>query len=142
MIFFSENMAYWLQFITLPLEVVGLTLATIEVRFPGIAEQLSNRVLAVVERNELEAGNMKRVIEPREVIATMLLIGVLVVIIFVTGNPWTSIFGFFGVALIVSLSYVVAVKWVPGRTIGTLGLIVAGFGVLGEFYQMVAQVVH
>ena len=31
--------------------------------------------------------------------------------------------------------------WVPGRTVGTLGIIIAGFGVLGEAYQFTTQLV-
>ena len=32
-------------------------------------------------------------------------------------------------------------NWVPGRTVGTLGIIIAGFGVLGEAYQFTTQLV-
>jgi len=31
--------------------------------------------------------------------------------------------------------------WVPGRTVGTLGIIIAGLGVLGEAYQFTTQLV-
>lgn len=134
-------MASTLQFFTFPLELIGLTLATIEVRFPMLAGQLANRVLAVVEENEREAGNWKRVLKTRDAIIALLGIAVLVIVIFTTGKAWTAILGFFLVAVVTSASYLIAVKWVPGRTIGTLGLIVAGFGVLGEFYQVVTQLV-
>ena len=34
-----------------------------------------------------------------------------------------------------------AVTWAKGREVGTLGIIIAGFGVLGEAYQFTTQLV-
>ena len=43
---------------------------------------------------------------------------------------------------IVSLTIVkFASDFVEGRTVGTLGIIIAGFGVLGEAYQFTTQLV-
>jgi len=42
--FFNDETAYLLQYFTLPLEVIGLTLATIEVRFPRLALRISELV--------------------------------------------------------------------------------------------------
>lgn len=36
---------------------------------------------------------------------------------------------------------IVAPMYIEGRTVGTLGLIIAGFGVLGEAYQFTTQLV-
>ena len=32
-------------------------------------------------------------------------------------------------------------SWVPDRAVGTLGIIIAGFGILGEAYQFTTQLV-
>ena len=35
-----------------------------------------------------------------------------------------------------------AKRFVAGRAIGTLGILIAGLGLLGELYQFVTQLVH
>jgi hypothetical protein len=35
-----------------------------------------------------------------------------------------------------------AQRFVAGRAIGTLGILIAGLGLLGELYQFVTQLVH
>jgi hypothetical protein len=37
--------------------------------------------------------------------------------------------------------YTISSNWVNGREVGTLGIIIAGFGVLGEAYQFTTQLV-
>lgn len=44
MAFFSNEVATTLQYYTFPLEVIGLTLAVIEVRFPGMARSIASTV--------------------------------------------------------------------------------------------------
>ncbi len=48
----SPDVANTLQLVTLPLEVIGLTLATIEVRFPTLTQWLNLRLVAAHEAVE------------------------------------------------------------------------------------------
>ena len=48
--FFSTEMSNMLQYFSFPLEVVGLTLAAIEVRFPETARRVSVYILSMVQR--------------------------------------------------------------------------------------------
>ena len=52
--FFSSEIASMLQYLTFPLEVVGLTLVAIEVRFPFLASQISDRILEEVTELKYE----------------------------------------------------------------------------------------
>jgi len=49
MAFFTNEMASTLQYFTFPMEVIGLTLATIEMRFPEVARQLNGYLLKDLE---------------------------------------------------------------------------------------------
>jgi len=42
--FFNNELSSILQYFTFPIEVTGFTLATIEISFPRVADQITNRV--------------------------------------------------------------------------------------------------
>ena len=182
-----NEIAATLQYFTFPLEVVGLTLAVIEIRFPSSARKIEAVITSYgsfhSSRNEKkqiedqQAGEVYgRTISKmfgldvsryggvtRQVIMSiggMLTAFALVTIFFslkggISGE-WLmnhpsivqAIFALTGVAMIgfglYSSSDVLsrfAVSFVEGRAVGTLGIIIAGFGVLGEAYQFTTQLV-
>ena len=174
--FFNEAVAARLQYLTFPLELIGLTLALIEIRFPKAAEYLTRQI----ERLAMPMETMRS----GEVGAESLMqrsLGTLLKRVLNTGiGLWTlfyllqGIYGLFTrwpefgwligfgigylistIALTVTLvaigitTYFVVVggtdfaqRFVAGRAIGTLGILIAGLGLLGELYQLITQLVH
>ena len=152
--FFSNEIASTLQYFTLPLEVVGLTLATIEVRFPRVAARMHQYMLQDQNyvQKELDYGFLKT-------LKTSYFVGIALVLYLLA----VLTFAYFEDNLIGGLGFAVAplilipflsfgstlmlraygflTNWVPERSVGTLGLIVAGFGILGEAYQFTTQLV-
>ena len=53
----------------------------------------------------------------------------------------TVVYVSIGVGITATLAYSVAARWVPDRAIGTIGLIMAGLGLISEFYQLLVQIV-
>ena len=51
---FSNNVAFTLQYFTFPLELIGLTLATIEVRYPGTARTIAQYITDRVTSAQLD----------------------------------------------------------------------------------------
>jgi hypothetical protein len=58
-VLFKESLAARLQYVTFPLELIGFTLALIEVRFPKAAAYLTGRIeLLSMPLQELRAGEV------------------------------------------------------------------------------------
>lgn len=151
--FFDPEIAAELQFYTLPLEVVGLSLALIEVRFPGLAARIHASLVhdRSVLSEAIEYGFVKTLKESRLMWVTVAIYGLLVGL---TGlvEGWFAgvIFLLAGVALIPILAFLLRVQyqgwsfitsWVPDRSVGTIGVLIAALGVTGEAYQLTTQVV-
>ena len=182
--FFNNDVAFTLQYFTFPLEVVGLMLATIEVRFPEVAARISQFI-----KHEWANFVEVREIPPqppfREDYSNMLswmnayldywwvttswtmqaliffIVSLLVPMLFVSTIIFPSftgmqlvemIFGglvkfaievtpWFSPIVVIGACLWASAKWVEGREVGTLGIIIAGFGVLGEAYQFTTQLV-
>ena len=198
MALFSNEISNTFQYFTFPMEVVGLTLALIEVRFPRVAEGIVNainlqmqrqrdsyRIIAETklgrtsERLESTVNNLlvaaagllskkaanwlRQDYEKRQanrmalptwmrwffwiwILALSLLIAAGVSDNMLIGNSLyiTMIVVVFVSLYVVEAGYstiLLADRWVPGRAVGTLGIIIAGFGVLGEAYQFTTQLV-
>ncbi len=173
---FNEALAARLQYLTLPLELIGLTLALIEIRFPKAAEYLTRRIEQLAMPMEaMRAGEsgpeslMERSLET--MLRRILKAGLgLLTLIYLVQGVYTLIalwpeFGWligFGVgylitAIVLTITLVLigvttfflvvggsdfAQRFVAGRAIGTLGILIAGLGLLGELYQFVTQLVH
>lgn len=122
-------MATTLQYYTFPLELIGLTLATIEVRFPRTAKRLAKYINKRGPRKELLIGLWIPV--------------AIVLVLLVTFNESVVRSLLPGVVLtfVLAAVYTISSNWVNGREVGTLGIIIAGFGVLGEAYQFTTQLV-
>ena len=147
--FFSNEMANTLQYFTFPMEVVGLTLAAIEVRFPGTAELLADRVS---DWRSLMGGKIEHPLRFLLIAAAIFVTTVSFGILQkdMSLNIWL-LYSFqsfiyvtsFVICLPIVLAplLLIAQKFVEGRTVGTLGIIIAGFGVLGEAYQFTTQLV-
>ena len=181
---FSNEVASTLQYFTFPLEVVGLILATIEVRFPEVAARISQFIkhewANFVEVKEIlpqppfreDYSNMLswmndyldywRATTSVTIQSLIFFIGfILVPMLIVSTIMFPSITGMqlvemiFGVLVefaagvtpwvfpivVISVSLWASAKWVEEREVGTLGIIIAGFGVLGEAYQFTTQLV-
>jgi lipopolysaccharide export LptBFGC system permease protein LptF len=198
MAFFSNEISNALQYFTFPMEVIGLTLALIEVRFPRVAEGIVNAINLQMQRqrdsyriiaetklgrtseklestmNDLlmavagllskkAAGWLRQDYEKRQanrmalptwmrwffwiwILALTLLIAAGVSDNMLIGNSVyiTMIAVVFVSLYVVQAGYstmLLADRWVPGRAVGTVGIIIAGFGVLGEAYQFTTQLV-
>ena len=192
---FSSEIAATLQYFTFPLEVIGLSLATIEVRFPTLAKRITTDItLAAQYVNEAERkANERRIQAQSEMSQFRGTIGrwffsdkepmtefqyiflrlwvpgiVILAILFIPLKFYLRshnslsldylhglanvldvalFFWLFGGLLVLFLELAknnivkFADKFVEGRAVGSLGIIVAGFGVLGEAYQFTTQLV-
>ncbi|MEM1433437.1 MAG: hypothetical protein AAGG11_05230 [Pseudomonadota bacterium] len=174
--FFNEAVAAGLQYVTFPLELTGLALALIEVRFPKLAayltqqiEQLSapmrdlrsdrsssestmERSLGLLLSRMLKAGYLiLTAIYAAKLIHQLLdrgpepsgLIGLLIGYV-VAGVVMTIALLVLGLTLyfLVVGGSDFARRFVAGRAIGTLGILIAGIGLLGELYQLLTQIIR
>jgi len=171
---FSNEVSSTLQYFTFPLEVVGLTLAAIEVRFPQVASRINSYLLeeedyqgrmsqkSIVEtifRPEVPPVGPLRKLSPlqmRVFTISMLGIGCFIFLLvaysmYQEGHYLPALMtvvlliaiiaSFKQLSRVGSVVYRFINDWVPGRTVGTLGIIIAGIGVLGEAYQFTTQLV-
>jgi hypothetical protein len=172
--FFSNELASTLQYFTFPFEVVGLTLAAIEMRFPVVASRINTYLLA--EEGYQALLSQKSIFDlllhpevppvgPLSKLSRLqmrsLVISIAGTIVFVFLLEAHNLFqqGYYLPSFITVVVLVLMVpftyagiwvsnglykfinNWVPGRTVGTLGIIIAAFGVLGEAYQFTTQLV-
>ena len=163
--FFSNEISNTLQMFTFPMEVVGLTLAAIEVRFAEFAAKIHVYMEYFLDRQEkglskgFREGLVEDLIDPDEIeegartrYYTLLIIMLLMLLVLLGQVTWNLFVGEYKDFLVVTglgfsavfLVYLILqftrfiVRWVPDRSVGTLGIIIAGFGVLGEAYQFTA----
>jgi hypothetical protein len=173
---FNQAIADSLQYVTFPLELIGLSLALIEVRFPKVAANLTRqieRLSAPIQELRTGQSGSESLIERS--------LGVLLSRLIKTGLY--SLTAIYSIKLIYQLfsrtaemnwligmllSYVVwaivmtvalvllgllmfflvvggsefSRRFVAGRAIGTLGILIAGLGLFGELYQLLTQIVH
>ena len=174
--FFSETIAAYLQYVTFPLELIGLSLALIEVRFPEVAANLTRQIERLsVPMQELRSGQsgseslierslgalLSRLIKTGFYILTAIYSINLIYQLF-SREPepgWLAgmLFSYVIWAITMTVSLVLlglaifflvvggsefARRFVAGRAIGTLGILIAGLGLLGELYQLLTQIVH
>ena len=138
------------------LDSAAYGLATIEVRFQAVATRINSFLLPDLEESGLQLQeNWDWSFFTRTDFLQMALLGGM----WSAGAYFLWVSDLFVQALLVLLAPIIAVgggliaafvgfriyrfinTWVPGRTVGTLGIIIAGFGVLGEAYQFTTQLV-
>ena len=173
--FFSNEIAFTLQYFTFPLEVIGFTLALIEVRFSTFAAFLHYKMESILKRQEIEKerGIFKSILNLKDegmikaygeegaktryqilsATAILLFLGLIIneawrylrldfatngtdLMFFLTLIP---VIALFSIGMFYLTRFVV--RWVPDRSVGNLGIIIAGFGILGEAYQFTTQLV-
>lgn len=133
---FSAAIANLLQYFSFPAEVIGVLLAYIEIRHPGLSRLLSARITDYGKRNA--EVSLRDNIPAAGVIATIAVFVLFSVVIVVVDPPDWVIYGPLAVLILVSAALLVAAYWVPRRALGTIGLMIAGLGLLIELYQMLA----
>jgi hypothetical protein len=198
--FFSAEISNTLQLFTFPLEVIGLSLAAIEVRFPMLAARMGEFMLRDYEKalvnfslktflgnffhpisksNRLGNSLPAHYLPILDKLVWLMYIVVIFAVFYFSLYPLYTIghtdpalteyhefllveilpkmlpdssFRMIGIVFLVFSPLLVALllpllmmslyrflnHWVPGRTVGTLGIFIAGFGVLGESYQFFA----
>lgn len=136
---FTNEFAVILQYFTFPLEVVGLSLAALEVRFPKRARLVAKALKFQDERTTIESyihrwksSTAYTSFRYKVILLVVLILISLVVVPFITLLILIS-----GITIFLMIR--LTNRWVPERAVGTLGIIIAGFGVLGEGYQFTAQ---
>lgn len=173
---FNENLAARLQYLTLPLELIGLSLALIEIRFPRAAEYLTRQIERLaMPMKSMRAGESGPESLMERSLATLLKrvlnagFGLLTLIYFIRGvyglfTRWPELgwligfgIGYLISTIVLAIALVLvgittfflvvggtdfAQRFVAGRAIGTLGILIAGLGLLGELYQFITQLVH
>ena len=195
MTFFNDNVATVLQYFTFPLEVVGFTLAFIEIRHPVLTNKMSGWIQLIVEKirvffatgedrraDELEALTGKKIddlmsankrlvlfLHSIRIVTPWLVFAVVMLYLPTIGNFLLQIevnqltageqlelasrysliraaiggMVFLGVVsfLFVTFTLGFSQSFVEGRVVGTLGLVLASLGVLGEAYQFTTQLI-
>lgn len=176
----NQAAAETLQYISFPLEVIGLALAMIEVRFPQTAQRMTQLFVKLAEPlsqvretggdTTLMAHNLGALLS---MLIRLALTGLFIVLVlrFVTTLAHSLFTGqasgevilvnavstfvslivlsvLFSVAIsiaVISMFFVVtgasdfSQRFVQGRAVGTMGILIAGLGVLGEGYQLIVQ---
>jgi len=173
---FSVTIAARLQYVTFPLELTGLALALIELRFPKVAESLTRRIERLSTPLEaLRSGQsgsesvmgrslgtlLSRLLKTGFYILTAIY-GARLIYHLMSREPdlnWLlgGIISYLVSSIVMTIALVIlglavfflvvggsdfARRFVAGRAIGTLGVLIAGLGLLGEFYQLLTQLVH
>lgn len=173
---FNETVAAGLQYVTFPLELIGLTLALIEVRFPTLAANLTQKIeqlsAPIRDLRSDQSGSeslmerslgllLSRVLWAGYFILTAIYTAKLIYQLFDRG-PETSwliglLFSYVVSGVIMTIALLVlgltmyflvvggsdfARRFVAGRAIGTLGILIAGIGLLGELYQLLTQIIR
>ena len=175
--FFNESAATTLQYFSFPLEVIGLTLALIELRFPATAARLTRLIeglAAPVDKLRRASDTTEKDAAIEHALAYLLtrvltagfvlLFGYFLLRIVVTVLSGEATAGWFiGLAItalvastvtavsLTLLSIVVyftviggfdfVTRFVAGRAIGSLGLLIAGIGAMFEGYQFLQQII-
>ena len=134
----STATANLLQYFSLPAELIGVMLAYIEIRHPVIANKLSAYIVEYEKLNaEVSISDNVPVVKAAIIISIFLLIGFLTIIL---DPPDWIIYGPVAVLVSILIAIFIASRWIPKRALGTIGLMIASFGLLIELYQFVALV--
>lgn len=154
-----------IQLATFPLELIGFTLAFIEIRSPELSARLStqltaiaHQVISTVASKEQPKLSARRVwlntrVYPVFALASFFLAASSIIILLLSGalfdanwpgllqflNHWISaaIITTVSLATVIVMFLALSVAFFPGREIGTAGLLIAALGLAGEFFQYI-----
>ncbi len=204
MAFFSSEVANIVQLFTFPMEVIGLTLATVEVRFPELAARIAGRLDRVASRirdveqvdqqknqrlwgqirrrqwraafrewfrHDASEDTTERYFEPVaplfrlvgrvlgwlfRLLVVLVAVAIVLEILEITDpfaltalsvvvTSWVYLIGLAIILFIIWVALTVmayfSISFVEGRAVGTLGIVIAGWGLLGEAYQFATQLI-
>ncbi|XOV89734.1 MAG: hypothetical protein ACFHX7_07580 [Pseudomonadota bacterium] len=171
---FDPDVAAALQYVTLPLELIGLLLALIEVRFPRAAASLTRQIARLAAPMEALRSDepfdrtapierslgllLRRVIHAGFLLLTLFFLlqmgigllqgeaGVGWLLGFLIGYLIAGIIMTVMLVVVCVVTYFLVIsssdfaqRFVAGHAIGTLGILIAGLGLLGEVYQLLTQ---
>ena len=158
-----------LQYITFPLELVGFTLAFIEIRSPALSQRLGQSLMWLAPKsvNLVKSNNPDFALSPRRLwlntrvypylgLASLYLTLSALIFIWASGayedtafmgvfsfmNHWSvKAFSIIGILwIVVPVFLAFAVSLFPGRELGTTGLLLAFLGLMGEAVQFAYQI--
>ncbi len=161
--FFNETASQYLQFVSMVFEIVGITLAYVEIRYKPLANKIEMKILAEESRIKDFATKL---LENK---LSVTLITVFVTMVFFIEVPY--LVGFFDriipqdwkhvetaviwltfpiiflfIALIGSILMGDFVSWLnhfsEGHAIGALGVVITFLGLLGDTYQAITILVN
>ncbi|MDA1371689.1 MAG: hypothetical protein O2971_13140 [Proteobacteria bacterium] len=126
---FTIEFAVILQYFTFPLEV----------RFPDQAHTVASAVKFQDERTTIESFShpWKSSTDYTSFRYKVILLVALILISLVVAPSITMLILISGITIFLMIR--LTNRWVPERAVGTLGIIIAVFGVLGEGHQFTAQ---
>jgi hypothetical protein len=146
--FFNESVSNSLQYITLILEVAGITLAFIEIKSPSSADKIEKAIRGVQKFTERASYKVTRSHAGQTFITLFIILLFAAVVPTVWGLftlPWYLwlLFGIVGAIFGIILGLHLTVdfinslnKFSNGKAIGALGICLASLGMVGEAYQI------
>ena len=156
-VFFSDEIANWVQFISMFLELGGLTLAFIELKYDGLANTIESGIL----KSEHITRGIAEKMMTNKVFSSI--VTLFIVVMFLVEIPslagfydavlpkrylvvleYTQIVAFiiigftvFGFGIVLFSEFITALnKFSNGKAIGAFGILMAFCGLTGEFYQV------
>lgn len=155
--FFNENTSNYLQFFSMTMEVLGISLAYLEIKYKSIARSIEEKILN--DEEKIKEFAMK--LMENKIFSA--LVTIFIIILFFFFVPY--MFGFYDhvlppdmksiqqtimwvtspviVLFIIGLCLILLgdfVSWLnhfsDGHAIGALGVVITGLGLLGEVYQI------
>ena len=161
--FFNETTSDYIQFISMGLEIIGITLAYIEIRY----KPLANRIESKIMREESRIRNFATKLIENKLFVTLATIFFVFVFFFdvpylvgffdrIVPEKWSHILIWgiratlpFIVLFITGIGVVVFgdfVSWLNefsnGHAIGALGVVVTFLGLVGETYQVITILIR
>ena len=133
----SAKLANLLQYFTFPVELVGFSLALIEIRFPHFASRLSHLIVKSADEPTQPLKSEVPLSKALVTIGLFLMIGLIIVLF---SLPQWVVYGGGGVLFAFGVGHAIAARWVPNRAVGTVGLIMAGLGLVAELYQLMVLI--
>ncbi len=156
--FFNETWAARIQYFTLPLEVVGFTLTSIEVLFPELADRIERLVDKLGKSSNSFHDKLRRYYgKPAEMALPVFPLILLTLMVYPFFSRWWGMYPQFKTAIYMFIVFgaLYLTYWISfflgklidvlnkvtsGRALGTLGLVLAFLGLLGEAYQYITMV--
>jgi len=161
--FFNDNASEYIQFVSMSFEIIGISLAYIEIRYKSLATRIESKIL----REESRIKNFAYLLIENKLFVT--LVTLFITAVFFIEIPY--LVGFFDrivppewnnikagiiwftfpviILFVVGISFILLgdfISWLNqfsrGHAIGALGVVVTGIGLLGDTYQVIAILLY